>query len=42
MKVISDAIENLGGNIIGKGVIMNIVALNNDKDIFSLLDIEEE
>ena len=42
MKAISNAIENLGGNIIGKGVIMNIVALNNDKDIFSLLDIEEE
>ena len=42
MNSICNEIENLGGNIIGKGVIMNIVELNNDKDIFSLLDIEEE
>lgn len=42
MKAISKAIENLGGNVVGKGVLMNIVKLNNDTDIFSLLDIEEE
>ena len=42
IKAISEAIKNLGGNIIGKGVVMNIKALNQDEDIFSLLDIEEE
>ena len=42
MKAISKAIENLGGNVVGKGVLMNIAKLNNDTDIFSLLDIEEE
>ena len=42
MKAISDAIKKLGGNIIGKGVVMNIIGLNNDKDVFSLLDVEEE
>ena len=42
MKAISKAIEGLGGNVAGKGVLMNIVKLNNDTDVFSLLDIEEE
>ncbi len=42
IKAISESIRNLGGNIIGKGVVMNIKALNQDEDIFSLLDIEEE
>ena len=42
MKAIEKAIEELGGTIIGKGVIMNIIELNNDKQIFSLLDINEE
>ena len=41
MKAICNQINNLGGNISGKGVIMNIPALNNDNDIFSLLDVEE-
>ena len=41
MNSIANAITNLGGNIVGKGVIMNIVELNSDKDVFSLLDIEE-
>ena len=41
IKAISKTIENLGGNIVGKGVVMNIIQLNNDK-IFSLLDVEEE
>lgn len=42
IKAIEKAIENLGGNIIGKGVVMNIVELNNDNELFSLIDIEEE
>lgn len=39
---IQKAIEELGGNVVGKGVVMNIVALNEEKDVFSLLDVEEE
>ncbi len=41
MRAIKDAITGLGGNVVGMGVVMNIVALNNDQ-VFSLLDIEEE
>lgn len=42
MNAISDIIKGLDGNIIGKGVVMNIIGLNNDKEVFSLLDVEEE
>ncbi len=42
MKAIQKAIERVGGEIIGKGVIMNITALNKEKDVFSLLEVEEE
>ena len=42
MKAIQKAIEELGGKVVGKGVIMNIVGLNQDQDVFSLLDVEEE
>ena len=28
--------------LFGTGVIMNIIELNNDKDVFSLLDVNEE
>ena len=42
IKAICNAIENLDGNIVGKGVVMNIKELNQDNDIFSLLDVEEE
>lgn len=42
MNAINDAIKELDGNIIGKGVVMNIIGLNNDKEVFSLLDVEEE
>ena len=38
---IKNAIEDLGGNVKGIGVVLNIVELNND-DIFSLVDINEE
>lgn len=41
MKSIKQAIEEIGGNVKGEGVIMNIKELNNDKDIYSLLDINE-
>ena len=42
MKAIKRAIENAGGIIKGQGVIMNIKELNDDADIYSLLDINEE
>ena len=42
MKAIIDAINSLGGNVVGHGVIMNIVELNDDKEVFSLIDINEE
>lgn len=41
-KAIISAIESRGGHVVGEGVIMNIPALNDNKNIFSLLDIEEE
>ncbi len=41
-KAIIKAIESKGGHVIGEGVIMNIPALNDNKNVFSLLDIEEE
>ena len=42
MKAIKQAIEEAGGIIKGQGGIMNIKELNNDTDIYSLLDINEE
>lgn len=41
VRAIKDAVEKLGGNVIGVGAIINIKELNND-DIFSLIDINEE
>lgn len=38
---ICDAIKGLGGNVVGVGVVINIVELNNDKEVFSLIDINE-
>lgn len=35
-------IEDLGGIVVGEGVILNIVELNNNKEIFSLIDVNEE
>lgn len=41
IKGIEKSVKELGGNIVGKGVVINIIELNNDKDIFSLIDINE-
>ena len=38
---IKDAINKLNGNVIGVGVILNIVELNNEKELFSLIDVNE-
>lgn len=42
MQAIKKAIEEIGGIVKGEGVIMNIVELNNNNSIFSLLDVNEE
>ena len=39
---IKEAITSLGGIIRGVGVVLNIKELNNDEDVFSLIDIYEE
>ena len=35
-------IEDIGGIVVGEGVVLNIVELNNNKEIFSLIDVNEE
>ena len=40
-RAIKEAVENLGGNIVGTGVVINIKELNKD-DVFSMIDINEE
>ena len=40
-RAIKEAVDKLGGNILGTGVVINIKELNNDK-MFSLIDINEE
>lgn len=42
VKAIQKAIEEAGGKTIGKGVVMNIVGLNQDEDVFSFIEVEEE
>ena len=42
LMAISNAIKSLGGIVVGQGVIMNIVELNQNKDIFSLIEVSEE
>lgn len=41
MKAIKKAIEDLGGSVVGEGVVMNIVELNNNKKVFSIIDVNE-
>lgn len=41
MKAIEKSIKDSGGTVVGKGVIMNIIELNKDEDIFSLIEINE-
>ena len=42
MEKIKETIERLGGRVLGEGVILNIVELNNNKEVFSLIDVNEE
>ncbi|MEG1705751.1 MAG: adenine phosphoribosyltransferase [Clostridia bacterium] len=39
--IIKKNIEQLGGFVIGTGVLINILELNNTKEIFSIMDINE-
>ncbi len=41
-RAIKNKIEELGGNVLKTAVILNILELNNDKDIYSLIDVNEE
>ena len=42
IKAIKEAIQKLGGNVVGEAVVMNIVELNDNKELFSLVEINEE
>lgn len=41
MEKIKEEVEKLGGNVLGEGVILNIVELNDNKNVFSLIDVNE-
>ena len=41
IKAIKEAIELLGGEVVGYGAIINLVGLNTDTDVFSLIDAKE-
>ncbi len=42
MQKIKETIQKLGGNVLGEGVILNIVELNDNKNVYSLIDVNEE
>ena len=42
IRSIKEALKRLGGNVVGEGVIMNIAELNNNKELFSIIDVNEE
>ena len=41
LKAIKKAVTNLGGNVIGMGVVLNIKELNRNKNLFSIIDVNE-
>ncbi len=41
LKAIKEAIEDLGGTVVGEGVVLNIVELNNNKELFSIIEVNE-
>ncbi len=41
LKAIKKAIEDLGGIVVGEGVVLNIVELNDNKELFSIIDVNE-
>ena len=40
-KAIEKAVKDLGGNVVGVGVVLNIKELNNNKELFSIIDVNE-
>ena len=42
LKAVKEAILELGGKIVGEGAIVNIVELNDNKDVFSLIELNEK
>jgi len=42
LNTIKEELINLGSNVIGEGVLLNIKELNNNKKIFSIIDINEK
>ena len=42
INAIRDKIEEMGGIVVGDGVLINIKELNNRDDLFSLIDINED
>lgn len=42
VRAIKKAIEDMGGIVEGIGVVMNIVELNSDENVYSMIDINEE
>lgn len=42
LNAIKNAIKELKGIVVGEGVVMNITELNDNKELFSLIDVNEE
>ena len=42
IKALKKAVEDMGGIVLGYGCVVNIAPLNDDKEVFSLVDISEE
>ncbi len=42
IQALKKAVEELGGNVVGYGCVVNISPLNDDKEVFSLIEISEE
>ena len=41
LKAIKKAVTSLGGNVLGMGVVLNIKELNRNKNLFSIIDVNE-
>ena len=41
IKSIEKAIKDMGGNVLGVGAVLNILELNNNKEVFSIIDVHE-
>ena len=42
IKAIKEELIKLGGKVVGEGAVLNIKELNDSKDVFSLIDVNEE